>query len=76
MRGLVRSYVTLAIRGTVLVPNTSTSLRTRLGAYKNLIEGQFLIEEQALNKAKSQIYRAGTQRTIVSKTEGQNLEAT
>jgi hypothetical protein len=40
----------------------------------HLAEGQFLLEEQTLNNAKSLIYRAGTRRPTISKTEGQNLK--
>jgi hypothetical protein len=36
--------------------------------------GQFLLEEQALTVEKSLIYRTGTRRAAVSKTEEQNLE--
>jgi hypothetical protein len=45
-----------------------------LAADAHLAEGQFLLEEQTLNKAKSLIYRAGTRKPTISKTEGQNLE--
>jgi hypothetical protein len=37
-------------------------------------DGQFLQEQQILNKAKSLIYRAGTRRPAIAQTEGQNLE--
>jgi hypothetical protein len=40
----------------------------------HLAEGQFLVEEQTLNNAKSLIYRAGTRRPTISRTEGQNFE--
>jgi hypothetical protein len=56
-----------------LAPNTSTFLQTTLAADAHLAEGQFLLEEQTLNKAKSLIYEAGTRRTAISKT-GQNLK--
>jgi hypothetical protein len=49
-------------------PNTST-----FAADAHLAEGQFVLEEQTLNIAKSLIYRAGTRRPTISKTEGQNL---
>jgi hypothetical protein len=62
------------IKETVLVLNTSTSPQTTLAADAHLAERQFLHEEQTLNNAKSLIYRAGTRRPIISKTEGQNLE--
>jgi hypothetical protein len=52
----------------------STSLQTTLAADAHLAEGQFLLEEQTLNNAKSLIYRAGTPRTIISKMEGQKLK--
>jgi hypothetical protein len=56
---------------TFLAPNTSTTLQTTLAADAHLAEGQFLFEEQTLNNAKSLIYRAGTRRPTISKTEGQ-----
>jgi hypothetical protein len=56
-----------------LALNTSTSSQT-LAADAHLAEGQFLLEEQTLNNTKSLIYRAGTRRPAISKTEGQNLE--
>jgi hypothetical protein len=56
-----------------LAPNTSTSLQTTLAADAHLAEGQFLHEEQTLNKAKSLMYRAGTRSPTISKTERQNL---
>jgi hypothetical protein len=49
------------------------SLQT-LAADAHLAEGQFLHEEQTLNKAKSLMYPAGTRRSTVSKTEVQNLK--
>jgi hypothetical protein len=49
-------------------------LQTTLAANAHLAEGQFLLEKQTLNNAKSLIYRAGTPRGIVSKAEGENLE--
>jgi hypothetical protein len=55
-------------------PNTSTSLQTTLAADAHLAEGQFLLEEQTLNIAKSLIYRARNRRPTISKTEGQNLK--
>jgi hypothetical protein len=58
-----------------LAPNTSTSLQTTLAAAAHPAEGQFLHEEQALKKAQSLIYRAGTRRPTISKTEEQNLES-
>jgi hypothetical protein len=57
-----------------MVPNTSTFLQTALAAAAHLAEGQFLVEEQTLNNSKSLIYRAGTWRPTISKTEGQNFE--
>jgi hypothetical protein len=56
------------------IPNSSTTLQTTLAADAHLTEGQFLLEEQTLNNAKSVIYRAGTRRPTISKTEGQNLK--
>jgi hypothetical protein len=55
----------------VFVPNKSTSLKRTLAADAHLAEGQFLLEEQTLNIEKSLIYRTGTRRPTVSKTEGQ-----
>jgi hypothetical protein len=52
----------------------STSLQTILAADAHLAEGQFLHEEQTLNKAKSLMYRGGTRTPTTSKTEGQNLD--
>jgi hypothetical protein len=48
--------------------------KKKLEAEAHLAEGQFLVEEQILNKAKSLIYREGTRRSTISKTEEQNLE--
>jgi hypothetical protein len=45
-----------------------TSLQTTLR------EGQFVLEKQTLNKAKSLMRQAGACRPTVSKTEGQILE--
>jgi hypothetical protein len=50
------------------------SLQTTLAAEAHLAEGQFLLEEQTLNTEKSLIYRTGTRRPTVSKTEGKNLD--
>jgi hypothetical protein len=47
--------------------------QTTLAAEAHLAERQFLLEEQTLNIDKSLIYREGTRRLTVSKTEGQNL---
>jgi hypothetical protein len=60
-------------RRTCLAPNTPTFLQTTLSAEAHLAEGQFLLEKQTLNKAKSLMYRAGTRRPAISKTEGQIL---
>jgi hypothetical protein len=57
-----------------LIPNTSTSLQTTLAADAHLVEGQFLLEKQTLNNARCLVYRAGTRRPTISKTEGQNLK--
>jgi hypothetical protein len=54
--------------------NTSTSLQTTLTADAHPEEGQFLLEEQTLKNPNSLIYQAGTRRTTISKTEGQNLK--
>jgi hypothetical protein len=40
----------------------------------HVAHGQFLHEKQTLNKVKSPIYRKGTRRTTISKTEGRNKE--
>jgi hypothetical protein len=53
-----------------LAPNTPVFLQTTVAAEAHLAEGQYLLEEQTLNKAKSLMYRAGTQRPTISKTEG------
>jgi hypothetical protein len=68
-----RAYYNKLLMRTFPAPNTSTSLQTTLAADTDLAEGQFLLEEQTLNNAKSLIYRAGTRRPTISKTEGQNL---
>jgi hypothetical protein len=52
----------------------STSLQTTFAAEAHLAEGQFLLEEHALNTEKSLIYRTGTRRQTVSKIEEQNLD--
>jgi hypothetical protein len=52
----------------------STSLQTTLAAEAHLAERQFLLDEQTLNREKSLIYRTGTRRPTVPKTEGQNLD--
>jgi hypothetical protein len=52
-----------------LAQNTSTSLQKISAADEHVAEGQFLHEEQALNNAKSLIYRIGTRRSTISKTE-------
>jgi hypothetical protein len=54
--------------------NASTSLQATLAADAHLAERQGLLEEQTLNNAKSLIYRAGTRRPTISKTEEQNLK--
>jgi hypothetical protein len=68
-----KDHYKILLRRTVLAPNTSKFLQT-LAADAHLAEGQFLLEGQTLNKEKSLIYRAGTRRPTISKTEGQNLE--
>jgi hypothetical protein len=52
--------------------NISATLQATLATDAHVAEGQFLHEEQTLNNAKSLIYRAGTRRPAVSKTQGQN----
>jgi hypothetical protein len=47
---------------------------SNLAAELHIAKRQFLLKEKTLNKENSLIYRAGTQRPIVSKREGQNLE--
>jgi hypothetical protein len=69
-----KDYYKVWLKRTFLAPNTSTSLQTTLEAEVHLAEGQLLLEEQTLNKAKSLIHQAGTRRPGISKTEGQNLE--
>jgi hypothetical protein len=54
-----------------LAPNTSPSFQTTLAADAHLAEGQFLHEDQLLNKVKFLIYRTGTRRPTISKPEGQ-----
>jgi hypothetical protein len=49
------------------------SLQTTLAAEAHLAEGQFLLEEQTLNKEKSLMYREETRRPAISK-RGPNLE--
>jgi hypothetical protein len=49
-------------------------LQTTLADKAHLAEGQFLLEDKGLNFTNSLIYRAGTQRPTISKTEGQELE--
>jgi hypothetical protein len=50
------------------------SPQTTLAAEVLLAEGQFLLDEQTLNIAKSLIYQAGRRRSTVSEREGQDLE--
>jgi hypothetical protein len=57
-----------------LAANTLTSLQTTLAAGTHLAQGQFVHKEQVLNNAKSLLYRAGTRRPTISKTEGQKLK--
>jgi hypothetical protein len=58
------------IKENISAPNTSTFLQTTLAADALIAEGQFLLEEQTLDKANSLIYRAGARRATDSKTEG------
>jgi hypothetical protein len=55
--------------------NTSVYLQTTLAAKVHLADGRFLLEQQTLNIEKPLIYRGGTRRPTVSKTEGHNLES-
>jgi hypothetical protein len=57
-----------------LAQNTSVSLQTTLADEAHLAEGQYLLEEQTLNKVKSLMRRAGSRKPTFSKTEGQNLK--
>jgi hypothetical protein len=70
----VIQYYKRRLRRKFLAPNTSTSLKPTLAADAHLAEGQSLDEEQTLNNGKSLIYRAGTRRPTISKTEGQNFK--
>jgi hypothetical protein len=71
---IIITHYKMLLRRKFLAPNTSTSLQRTLAADAHVAEGQFLYEEETLNKGKSLIYRAGTRRPTISKTEGQNLE--
>jgi hypothetical protein len=51
-----------------------TSLQTLLAAKLHLAGGQFLLEEQTLNKAKCLVYREGYRRPTVYKRGVQNLD--
>jgi hypothetical protein len=52
-----------------------TSLQTTLAAEVHLAERQFLLQKQIPNTEKSlKGYHAATQRTTISKREGQKLE--
>jgi hypothetical protein len=51
----VTVYYKKLLSRTFPAPNTSTSLQTTLAADAHPAEGQFLLEEQTLNKAKSLI---------------------
>jgi hypothetical protein len=50
------------------------SLQRTLEAGGHVEEEQFLVKEQTFNIEKSLIYRAGTRKRTVPKTEGHNLE--
>jgi hypothetical protein len=52
----------------------SASPQRAVAAELHMAEGRLLLEDQTLNEAKSQIYRAGTRRPTIYKGEGQNLE--
>jgi hypothetical protein len=60
------AYYKKRLRRTFLTPNTSASLQTALAAAAHLAEGADI--EQC------NIYRAGTRRPTISRTEGQNFE--
>jgi hypothetical protein len=62
------------VRGTFLARITLTSLQTILAADVRLTERQLSHGEQTMNKSKRLIYRAGTGRPTVSKTELQRSE--
>jgi hypothetical protein len=47
----------------------SASLQTMLAGHAHLAEEKFLHEEQTLDNAKSLMYRAGTRRPTISKTD-------
>jgi hypothetical protein len=57
-----------------LTSNTSAFLQTVLEDDAHLAEGQFLHDEETFNNAASLIYRAGTRRPTISKTDGQNFK--
>jgi hypothetical protein len=50
-------------------------LQTTLAAEAHLAEGQFLVEEQTLNKGKSLVRRTGTRRPTISKADNNNNNA-
>jgi hypothetical protein len=56
-----------------LAPNTPVFLQTTVAAEAHLAEGQYLLEEQTLNKAKSLMYGAETRRPTVARNEVRNL---
>jgi hypothetical protein len=47
-----KTHYKISLRKTVWAPNTSASLQTILAAEARLTEGQYLLEEQTLNKSK------------------------
>jgi hypothetical protein len=51
------------------------SQQASLAAEVHSTEGQFLLEELALNIGNSLIYQAGTRKPAVTKREGQDLES-
>jgi hypothetical protein len=63
----------MRLRETVLVQNTSISLQANLAAEAPQADGQILIEGRTSNMEKCCIYREGTRRPAVSKTEWPNL---
>jgi hypothetical protein len=60
----------MCLREIILVPNTTTSSKTKIAAEAYLA---YLLEKKTLNKG-SLIYGAGTPSLTVSKETGQNLE--
>jgi hypothetical protein len=70
----LREYHSDILREPVVVSNTPASLKRALAADSHLSEGQFLHEEQELNKEKSQIYRAGNRTPTVPSSNNKLIE--